>query len=387
MHHKIIFFVLLPICLLLACQSQDEPETQSSQINTVKKANNKFITITEYLELHPEEKSISKAFSQIVQNPGQKISPDRQIEPVTIAFVYPGQQASDYWRRSVTSFVARMEELGIKFELKEFFSKGGELEIRRQERQLKEALEHDPDYLVFTFDVNRHQKLIESILARGRPRLFLQNITTPLSIWEDNQPFYVGFDHAIGTRMLADYFLGKSNPKNKYGLLYYSHGYVSTMRGDTFIKYMREGYGPSLVGAYYTDGQRDKAREATAQLIKTDSLDFIYACATDVALGATDGLKDGGVKGIMVNGWGGGDAELAAIEQGILEVTVMRMNDDNGVAMAEAIRLGLLKEKDSIPTVFSGDFALITNTTSKQQLNVLEKQAFRYSGIPYSREK
>ncbi len=383
MVYRIIFpFFLFFSCLLSACQAPQEPEQQSPRTKMANMADGRFITAADYLTRHPEQIQISEQFNRIVQEPARPIIPDIQKQPVTIAFVYPGQQASDYWQRSVTSFAARMHELGIKFELKEFFSKGGGIEIKKQEQQLKDALDHDPDYLVFTLDVNRHQKLIERILARGKPHLILQNITTPLGIWEGNQPFYVGFDHAIGSHMLADYFLSKSNSNGQYGLLYYSQGYVSTMRGDTFRKYMREKNGPSLLGAYYTDGQRENAREATVKLLKTGKLDFIYACATDVALGAVDGLRDAGVENIMVNGWGGGSAELAALENGSLEVTVMRMNDDNGVAMAEAIKMTLLNKEDTIPTVYSGEFSLLTRDSSREQIKQLKKQAFRYSGMP-----
>ncbi len=379
---RIVPFLLILVYLLTACQSPDNLPGTASQSNEVIINKSKFIAVEKYLEMHPEEKRISKEFYKIVQNPGQPMEPGVQVKPVTISFVYPGQQASDYWRRSVSSFVARMDELGIQFELKEFFSKGGRQDIRKQEQQLKEALEYDPDYLVFTFNVNRHQKLIESILAHGKPRLILQNITTPLNIWEDNQPFYVGFDHARGTRMLADYFLSKSSPDSRYGLLYYSKGYVSYMRGDTFVKYMRERNAPSLVGAYYTCGQRAKARERAGELLKMGELDFIYSCSTDVALSAADALQDSGLQGTMLNGWGGGSAELAAIKDGRLDVTVMRMNDDNGVAIAEAIHLALIGENASVPTIFSGDFALITSDTTSQEITHLKRRAFRYSGIP-----
>ncbi len=60
---------------------------------------------------------------------------------------------------------------------------------------------------------------------------------------------------------------------------------------------------------------------------------FIYACSTDIALGAIEGLQEKNMlQNIMVNGWGGGTPEIKAIEKGELDVTVMRINDDNGVA-------------------------------------------------------
>ena len=387
--YKIIPILIVFLLLMTGCQPPEEPYSQVSTNRTTAPPVDRFITVEQYLLLHPGQRSVSEQFSAIVHQTPRPIVADQQDKPLSIAFVYPGEQASDYWQRSVQSFVARMDELNIDYQLNEYFSKGGSVEIRKQEQQLKEALDRDPDYLVFTLAIDHHQRLIERILARGRPRLILQNITTPLSVWEGNQPFYVGFDHALGTRMLADYFLQKEDKGGRYGLLYYSRGYVSTMRGDSFVDFMRKGNKGKkskkyeLAAAYYTDGQRERAYQAAAQLIAEEQLPLIYACSTDVALGAVDAVRDAGLTGrIMINGWGGGSAELAALAKGELEVTVMRMNDDNGIAMAEAIRLRLLGREDEIPTVFSGDFALITGKTSAEDIRELKEHAFRYSGMP-----
>ena len=57
----------------------------------------------------------------------------------------------------------------------------------------------------------------------------------------------------------------------------------------------------------------------------------------------------------------------------------MRMNDDNGVAMAEAIHLDIEGKTDEIPTIFSGDFTLVKKGMSIKELNELQHRAFRYS--------
>jgi autoinducer 2-binding periplasmic protein LuxP len=381
MHFRKLIPLVLYSCLVLSgCESAGDSSPSSDTNPIVIQQEKDFIPVMEYLTLHPEQKEISEKFRAIVQEEAVPLQ-KKTKKSVSIAFVYPGEQASDYWRRSVTSFVKRMDALNIDYRLNEFFSKGGGVEVLKQEQQLREVLEQDPDYLVFTLDVNRHKPFIERILARGHPTLILQNITTPLSIWEKNQPYYVGFDHGIGTRMLADYFLTKFDAHHRYGMLYYSEGYVSKMRGDTFVQYMREDDGPSLLTSYYTDGQLAKAKQATLDILQESEPHFFYACSTDVAFGAIEGLKEKGKLGeILVNGWGGGSAELAAIERGELAATVMRMNDDNGVAMAEIIHLRLLGKKSEVPTLFSGEFTLITPETSAQTIEKLKKQAFRYSG-------
>jgi autoinducer 2-binding protein LuxP len=138
-----------------------------------------------------------------------------------------------------------------------------------------------------------------------------------------------------------------------------------------------------LVDAVYTDGKRSKAFISTLQILdQHPNVAFLYSCSTDVSLGAIDALLKTGKNGdILVNGWGGGSSELDAIVNGTMDVTVMRMNDDNGVAMAEAIRLDLEKRPDELPLVYSGDFVLVKKGISDAELKRLKAQAFRYSGV------
>lgn len=82
----------------------------------------------------------------------------------------------------------------------------------------------------------------------------------------------------------------------------------------------------------------------------------------------------------MVNGWGGGSAELAAMQKQDLNFTVMRMNDDNGVAMADAIILDRNGQSSAVPQIYSGKIVLITKEQSMDVINSMKKQAFRYSG-------
>lgn len=55
----------------------------------------------------------------------------------------------------------------------------------------------------------------------------------------------------------------------------------------------------------------------------------------------------------------------------------MRMNDDTGVAMAEAIKMDL--EDKPVPTVYSGDFEIVTSQDSEERIQELKLRAFRYS--------
>ena len=58
----------------------------------------------------------------------------------------------------------------------------------------------------------------------------------------------------------------------------------------------------------------------------------------------------------------------------------MRINDENGVAMAEAIKLDIEGRESLVPTIFSGDFALIEKGITHEKIETYKKRAFRYSG-------
>lgn len=338
------------------------------------------MTVSEFVQAHPEQVPLMDDFNARVKASGKRCK-QSAARTVQIAFIYPGLQVSDYWRRSISSFKKRMDEIGISYSIKEYYSKPV-VDQGLQSQQIEEALESDPDYLVFTLDVFKHKEIIERILYRKRPKLILQNVTTPLKEWEGRQPFmYVGFDHAIGSRMLADYYMNKFGGKGQYGLLYYSKGYVSTMRGDTFQRAIAENSEIRLRASAYTDGKINDAYTAATEFLENYDLDFLYTCATDIAIGAIQALEASGKSdSVLVNGWGGGSTELDAIMDGMLDVTVMRMNDDNGVAMAEAVCLDATGRGDMVPTIFSGEMALVEKGISREALDTLIRKAFRYSG-------
>ncbi|WP_071196948.1 substrate-binding domain-containing protein, partial [Vibrio cholerae] len=237
------------------------------------------------------------------------------------------------------------------------------LDTRQQSVSLMEALKNKSDYLIFTLDTTRHRKFIEHVLHSSETKLILQNITTPVKDWQGKQPMmYIGFDHEYGAQLLAQYYQAHA-PKKPYSVLYFSEGYISEARGDTFIQDMNAVHHFPLASSYYTKATEQSGYEATLNIVKNNpEIGFIYACATDVALGAAQALKELNRQDILVNGWGGGSAELEALAKGELDVTVMRMNDDTGVAMAEAIKWDL--EGKSVPLVYSGDFEVVTKQDS-----------------------
>ncbi|USD68016.1 autoinducer 2-binding periplasmic protein LuxP [Vibrio sp. SCSIO 43136] len=337
-----------------------------------------FWEYSDYLSAHPEQQALTNALGETVRQTAIPLKVD-QDGPVTISVVYPGEQISDYWRRNIKAFSMRMDELGIEYEINQVFTRPG-AGSRQQSLSLMKALQNKSGYLIFTLDTTRHRKFIEHVLNNPDTKLILQNITTPVKAWEEKQPFlYVGFDHPTGSRALAQHFNNRFPDGADYSLLYFSPGYVSDARGDTFIEEMKQGSKPyNLMSSFYTKADRQSGYEATMTALQSNpDIEFIYACSTDVALGASQALKFANRRDVLINGWGGGSAELEAIEEGGLDVTVMRMNDDTGVAMAEAIKWDL--EGKPVPTVYSGDFEIITRDESHEKIEQLKLRAFRYS--------
>ncbi|UTW13860.1 substrate-binding domain-containing protein [Marinobacterium rhizophilum] len=339
-----------------------------------------YTPLDDYLQQHPEQTALMAQFADVVSGPAVALT-QPQTRPVRIAIIYPAFQVSDYWRLSIKAFEARLKELNIRYELQVHLSSLDE-DPAVLATQLQESLDREPDYLVFTLGALIHRQLIETILAHKKTRLIVQNVTTPLQDWSAHPPFlYVGFDHQAGTRLLAGKMLTGSTRPQQYAMLYSSHGYISQLRGDTFIRLGNNSQEVRLLGSYYTDNDRDLARAATLQeLDRHPDLNMLYACSTDIALAAIEALRlRGKLDQVLLNGWGGGEDELEAIRRGDLDLTVMRMNDDNGVAMAEAIKAELEQRTDQVPQVFSGEMVLVTKDTPEAELQALTVKAFRYS--------
>ncbi|MBK1690887.1 substrate-binding domain-containing protein [Ectothiorhodospira mobilis] len=342
-------------------------------------------SIGDYLERHPEQAALTEAFTRRVRGPARPLAErgDGSRQRVQVAVIYPGLQSSGYWRRNLLAFRERARELGLDLDLQVFFTGPDSGDVQLQADQLREVLGQDPDYLVYTLDTDLHRELIDRILARGDgPGLILQNITTPVRAWDGRQPLlYVGFDHVQGSRILAAH-LRDVLPGGDLVILYGTDGYVSRARGGAFIKAL-EGSGLRIREGYVTDFLAPVVRRATRDaLARYPELKAVIACATDMALVAAGWVEEAvpPQRRVLVTGWGGGSEELAALEAGRLAATVMRMNDDAGVAMAEAIALDVAGKGGQVPTVYAGDMVLVTRQTPAQVLRGLEARAFRYSG-------
>ncbi|MDX9699929.1 MAG: hypothetical protein RBT55_10120 [Rhodocyclaceae bacterium] len=342
-----------------------------------------FWPLVEYLRAHPGQEALSARLARRVAEPARPVTP-RLERPLRIAVVYPGVQISDYWWRSLSVLRARLDELDLPYQLDTYLSGPGVNAVDQQLDQVRQALESDPDYLIYTLSTAAQKAIVERLLARGRPRVILQNITTPVRDWAGMQPLlYVGFDHAQGSRLLAAELRG-SNEAGGYAMLLPDRALLGRMRGDPLVEALN-GSRLQLREVYVTgfDAQRIEAATRDA-LTRHADLRLLVATTTDLALGALRVRDEPAYRrrSLLVSAWGGGEAELAALMQGRLDLTVMRHNDDNGVAMAEAIALDAQGRSHEVPTVFAGGLSVLTRETARETLRALAAHAFRYSGVP-----
>ncbi len=333
-------------------------------------------TFDQYYERHSSQRPWLEELGRAVRDDPVRMPAGTQQRPVRIAQVYPGLQASSYWSDSEKALTGRLADLGIDYQLQTRYTSPN-TQLDEQIRQIRELLDWQPDYLIYTLDSPRQKQLIERLIQNTDTRLILQNITTPLKAWEKRQPFmYVGFDHTEGARLLAQYF-ARRFPVAEYGVLFRSKGLVSQMRGTGFIKALPDAH--RLNSRYYSDSSREGGRSAALRMLNEHpGLDYIYACSTDVALGALDALAGLQREDVTVNGWGGGPEEIEQLRAGRLPVVLMRLSDEAGMAIAEAIRRDL--SGLAVPRVYSGRFVILDDQMTDDEIRQYEARAHRYSG-------
>jgi len=339
-----------------------------------------YYTVDEFFNNNPQQEILSEQFAEIVSAQPEQIK-IRQNKGIKIAVVYPAIQQSNYWRDSVKSIDARLDELGIRHEIVKYFSRPSG-DYRLQTLQISEASRSDADYIVLSIDNPNIRRLIPSLVAKSKPKIIIQNLTTPLKKWKKHQPFmYVGFDHVHGSKLIADEYGRIFRSGAKYALLYGTKGSVSDQRGGGFESYaLSKGF--VAVAKYYTDFSADSAYAATkAALKKHSDLSFIYSCSTDIAIGASKAVNDAGLTGkVLVNGWGGTLNEINLLKKKLIDLTVVRMNDDNGIAIAEAIKMDISGQSNKVPRIFSGKFTIATKDMSQKDIEKTIERALRYSG-------
>jgi autoinducer 2-binding protein LuxP len=337
-------------------------------------------TMLEYFELVPEEKEkldALRAISEVAAVP-ISVEVDRQF----IAFVAPSFNLSEGWSRGRIAFEKRLQELGIPFKIDDYGST--DQDHQRQSAHVDAILAAGPEYYNFVVfgptELGIQKANIESLIEAGF-NVVIWNYNTPLKDWEGKQPLsYIGFDHAEGANLLCDWVLERTGGVGNFAVMRFIPGFIDDERNGVFSDCVEAG-GMVNVYDHFSEGDNEKAYQGTmSTLTAYPDIVMIHAGNTAAALGAATAAKERGVAGeILINGWGGGQSELDAILDGSLQVTPLRLQDDFGVYPAEMLKMILEGNADAIPLVGAGDFILVDDSFSAQDMVDATEYAYRYS--------
>lgn len=305
-------------------------------------------------------------------------------EPLKIAVIYPSLDVSDFWLRSYLAMEARLQELNIPFEATQFASNMGDFLM--QSTQAEQVAREDFDYVVFgPSELQAQQDDIRHLMDAGKEVIVL-NYDTPIQAWGDDQPMmYTTFSHLFGALNICNWVIENLGTEGTYALIRGLPGGIDDQRSGGFEECITENSNWVKAYEHYGNFQREGGFNG-AQLILSGypEVTLLHNANTAMAMGAISAVQAAGpevAERVGVTAWGGTGDELEALRAGELMATPMRMSDDVGVAMAEAIKMDLQGREDDIPLVFLGRIDIVSSASGPEVVDAFEKEAFRYTGI------
>jgi len=303
-------------------------------------------------------------------------------EPVKIAVIYPSQDVSDFWLRSYLAMEARFNEMGFKFEATQFASNMGDFLL--QSTYSEQVAQDDFNYVIFgPSELEAQQDDIKRLMDAGK-KVIVLNFDTPLQAWGDDQPMmYTTFSHLFGALNICNWVVENLGTEGTYAMIRGIPGGVDDQRSGGFQSCLAEKSDWQLAYEHYGDFQREGGFNGAQQIVQAyPEVTLLHNANTAMAMGAISAVQaaDLGDK-VQVTAWGGTGDELEALRKGELLATPMRMSDDVGVAMAEAIRADVEGRTEDIPLVFLGRIDIVSSASGPDVVDAFEKEAFRYTGI------
>lgn len=303
-------------------------------------------------------------------------------EPVKIAVIYPSQDVSDFWLRSYMAMEARFNEMQLKFEATQFASNMGDFLL--QSTYSEQVAREDFEYVIFgPSELEAQQDDIKRLMDAGQ-KVIVLNFDTPLQAWGDDQPMmYTTFSHLFGALNICNWVVENLGTTGTYAMNRGIPGGVDDQRSGGFRDCLAEKTDWDMAYEHYGDFQREGGFNGTQQILSAyPEVTLIHNANTAMAMGSISAVQaaDAGDR-VDVTAWGGTGDELEALRNGELLATPMRMSDDVGVAMAEAIRADIEGRSDEIPLVFLGRIDIVSSESGPDVVDAFEQEAFRYTGI------
>lgn len=332
----------------------------------------------EYYEVTDE--GTLAAFQEIVGKPGETMA-NPPAEPVTIAFIYPSQDVSDFWLRNYKAMMARLEEMGIPAKDTQFASDVGDHII--QATYTDQVEQEDFDYVVFgPTELKVQQDNIKRLIDKPDTEVIVWNFTVVPQAWGSTQPLaYLSFSHLAGALIMCDYVLNKLGTEGTMALVRGIPGAIDDQRSGGFKDCVTSQSNWQVAYEHVGMFERERGYTGTQQILQAyPEVELIHNANTAMAMGSISAVQEAG-SDVKVTAWGGTGDELEALRHGELWATPMRMSDDVGVATAEVVRAHLEGRTDDIPLVSLGRITIVSGETGADVVDAMEREAFRYTGI------
>ena len=325
-----------------------------------------------------------EAMQAVVGSEAVKFS-GSQDAPIQIALIYPSSDTSDFWARNYLAMTKRLDELGIQYETTEFASR--QIEHSLQTTYANQVvLDKDIyDYVIIGPSELAIQADNISKLAAETDDLttYVWAFHTPLKELEHQPAAWFDFSSAAGALTMCDYMIGRLGEGVTMAMNRGIPGITDNQRSGDFKACVEEKAGWTTVYEHYGEYQREGGFAGTSLILQSyPEAKIIHNANTAMAMGSVEAqVSVGKEKEIFSTGWGGTGLELDAIRRGELDATPMRMGDDVGAATAEAIKADMEDRAGDLPFVFLGRITVAHDQMSADELNALEQEAFRFSGV------
>ena len=304
--------------------------------------------------------------------------------PVQIALIYPSADTSDFWARNYLAMTKRLEQLGIAYETTEFASR--QIEHSLQSTYANQVVQDADlyDYVIFgPSELAIQGDNIEKLALTDGFSTYVWAFHTPLKFLEQQPDAWFDFSSAAGALTMCDYMLGRLGNDVTMAMNRGIPGITDNQRSGDFKACVEEKGNWTTVYEHYGEYQTEGGFEGTSLILQSyPEATIIHNANTAMAMGSVEAqLAFEKEKEIFSTGWGGTGLELDAIRRGELDATPMRMGDDVGAATAEAIKADLEGRAEELPLVFLGRITVAHDEMSAEEIDALEQEAFRFSGV------
>ncbi|MCR9088825.1 MAG: substrate-binding domain-containing protein [Rhodobacteraceae bacterium] len=304
--------------------------------------------------------------------------------PVQIALIYPSADTSDFWARNYLAMTKRLDELGIAYETTEFASRQIEHSLQATYASQVEQDADLYDYVIFgPSELAIQADNIDKLAGNDGFTTYVWAFHTPLKDLENQPDAWFDFSSGAGALVMCGYMLGRLGEGVTMAMNRGIPGITDNQRSGDFKACVEDKGGWTTAYEHYGEYQSEGGFEGTTLIMQAyPEATLIHNANTAMAMGSVEAqVAMGKEKEIFSTGWGGTGLELEAIRRGELNATPMRMGDDVGAATAEAIKADLEGRADELPLVFLGRITVAHDEMSLEEIDALEQEAFRFSGV------